>query len=361
MTNRVDPVALAINDLITSNNYILIAKNDILKQRVSDFNTRILNTNETEINICNYVSEFRNSVCPDVDISHMQYFLQLHQDPTFINADLLGPQKFGVLSIQPNRKNIESRHIKSLMDQYDFKENEDYFTREDVLSGKIKRTVYVISPYVLKVCLVGSKLLGKHFRKYYFFLELAIHAYSNYQSMYVLENRKSVIERLEASNIRLEEGNKRIESKLDIAIDNLDTLTDLHNEVNITENIVTPPSDAQLHTQFGIMRTNAPEAVLYDNGYHPCRVYTVYRTQKTRLDREEKKLCVRKATHTCIIKIDVHSSMYAWQNIKKDATVNPLIRLVGTNTFVLKAGMVVQSPTLLLCSLTSLKKITSML
>lgn len=268
----------------------------------------------------------------------MQYFLQLHQDPTFINADLLGPEKFGILSLEGNKRSITTKQFQTILDQYDFRENEDYFTRGDVPTRKTKRTVYVISPYVLMTVLTGAKLLGKHYRKYYFFLELAIHAYGSYQSMYTLENRKSVIERLEASNIRLEEGNRRIESKLDIAIDNLDTLTDLHNDVNIKENIVTPSYNAELHTRFAVLRENSPTAVLYDNGYHPCRVYTVYRTQKTRLDKEEKKLCVRKATHTCIIKIDVHSSMYAWQNIKKDETINPLIRLVGTNTFVLKEG-----------------------
>lgn len=218
------------------------------------------------------------------------------------------------------------------------------------LYSKKPKTVYVISPYVLKTCLTGSKLLGRHYRKYYFFLELSIHAYSEYQSTYALEDKKDTIRRLEESNLQLKESNKRIEessarieasnirleAKLDTAVDTLDILTDLHNEINITENIVTPPEDTELYTQFAVFKTNSPESVLYDCRYHAHHIYTVYRTQKTRLDKEEKKLCVRKATHKCIIKIDVHSSMYVWNNIKRNESIASLIRLITSNTFIMK-------------------------
>lgn len=109
----------------------------------------------------------------------------------------------------------------------------------------------------------------------------------------------------------------------------------MHNEVNVSENIVTPTGDIELHTRFAIFKSNSPESVLYDKKYHQCNVYTAYRTQKIRLDKEEKRLCVRKATHKCIIKVDVHSSMYAWHNIKKHESVSSLIRMVSANTFIL--------------------------
>lgn len=216
---------------------------------------------------------FRNNIFPDVDVSHLQYFLELHQNPTFVNADLLGPEKFGILSLEKNKRCITSKQFQLLTDQYNFINNEDYFTRGDVPPGnvsKTKRTIYIISPYVLKTCLTGSKYLGKEYRKYYFFLELTIYAYSDYQKLYVLEDRKSTIKKLEESNKRLEESNARIENKLDTAIDNLDILTELHNDINITENIVTPPHDTELHTQFAVFKANVPEAVFYDRKFHPC-------------------------------------------------------------------------------------------
>lgn len=335
---KVDPVEVAINELIKDNNHILIVKNNILKQQIIDFNQNILNIHEKEIDICDYITLFKEQLITDVDLTYMSYFLKLHQEPTFINADELGPQRFKVLSLESNKRSLTTKQLQSIMDQYDFKENEDYFKRGDVppLGAKTPRTVYVISPYVLKTCLTGSKAMGRIYRQYYFFLELSIHAYSKYQFMYTLEDRKDTIKRLEESNHRLEESNHRIEAKLDIAVDSLDILTDLHNEINITENIITPPGDTELHTQFAVFKSNSPETVLYDRKYHSHKIYTVYRTQKSRLDKEEKKLCVRKSTHKCIIKIDVHSSMYIWNNIKKNDIIDPLIRLIGSNTFVLR-------------------------
>lgn len=46
MTNS---VTLAINDLITSNNYILINKNNLLKQQIEQFNISIINIQESEL------------------------------------------------------------------------------------------------------------------------------------------------------------------------------------------------------------------------------------------------------------------------------------------------------------------------
>jgi len=213
---KIDHVEVAINELIAENNPILIAKNDILKEQILEFNTSILNVNEKEVNIIDYISKFKNKLYPNMDNSHVGYFLKLQREPTFVSVDDLGPQKFKILALEGTKRNITTKQIQLLLDQYEFKENEDYFKRPDVkaIGVKAPRTIYVLTPCCLKTCLIGSKLLGQQYRECYFFIEVAINAYTEYQGMYALENTKSIIKRLEESNLRLQESNARIEAKL---------------------------------------------------------------------------------------------------------------------------------------------------
>lgn len=147
---KLDPVEVAVNELIANNNHILIAKNDILKQQILEFNQSILNIHENEISIFDYITPFRNRLFPHVNMTNMRYFLELDLNPVFINADDLGPQRFKILALERNKKSITTKQFESLMIQYDFKENEDYFKRGDVppLYSKKPRTVYIISPDV---------------------------------------------------------------------------------------------------------------------------------------------------------------------------------------------------------------------
>jgi hypothetical protein len=131
-------------------------------------------------------------------------------------------------------------HILRILNQYDFKENTDYFLQPDVRSKdnpKTARTLCVITPYAFKTCLIGSKNENK-FRKYYLFLEKCIHFYNKKQVKrlqdIILEKDDS-INKLSKEISEIKEINIQQTAKIDELLNySKDTQDDLHTILDFT-------------------------------------------------------------------------------------------------------------------------------
>ena len=182
----VDPMEIAISELLTLANSKIRNEHDILQQKILDFNQSVLKDRKELITMYQYAPLFRKHVFPDIDLIHMSYFLNLCLEPTFINADVLGPRRFGLLSIKAPDRYLNPTHIENLLEQYDFVKNNDYYIKQDVSFGKTKRDIVMISPRVLEICLTCATTIGYIYRNYYFFLETVKRSYSQYKKEYTI-------------------------------------------------------------------------------------------------------------------------------------------------------------------------------
>lgn len=158
----------------------VIAKHTDMVNKIKQYNQLLVDNNK-EITLREYIFELRKLINPTLNISYLYMFASIYDRPTLINADLLGPAEYNILELLPLKQIITAEQIQSLMDKYSFKKDIDYFIKEDVLDHKVRRSIYAITPYVLRICLTDSTHCGRNYKEYYSFLELCIHEYTNYQ------------------------------------------------------------------------------------------------------------------------------------------------------------------------------------
>lgn len=99
----------------TMNNQILDKSHDIKSEN-------------TNIPIKEYIVNIRNKYYPDLDISFMDFFMEMYNSDDLISTELLST--YGVLSIRSNRKTLHCNDIGKLFKLCHLKEDEDFQCRQ---------------------------------------------------------------------------------------------------------------------------------------------------------------------------------------------------------------------------------------
>ena len=151
---------------------------------INEFNVDLSN-NQVRIKLNEYFKEIHTKFYPDLDISFMDYFLDLTKNEGEFIVDHQKLKEYGVLTTDNT-----SANIKKVLDRLFLVENEDYwvFQVEQPLKGKkggatSGKNEYKLTPYAFKLCLIRSKN-SKKYAKYYLLLEQVFKNYQDYQIMY---------------------------------------------------------------------------------------------------------------------------------------------------------------------------------
>jgi len=151
---------------------------------ITEFNT-YLSDKLRNVKLNEYFTLIHSKFYKNVDISFMDYFLELCEHENEFIVDHIKLQEYGIINT------IKSSTIKQTLENTALLiENEDYRVHNVMQPLKGKRggatsgfKEYKLTPYAFKLCLIRSKN-SKEYAKYYLLLEQVFKNYQEYQIMY---------------------------------------------------------------------------------------------------------------------------------------------------------------------------------
>lgn len=135
----------------------------------------------TNMAIKDYIKLVRDKYYPELDISFIDFFMDMYEKNKSISAELLAT--YGVLSIKPNRKSLGNSTIERLLKRCHLLESVDYSLRlqlgaqSNTIRGVKYKDVYYLTPKAFKVCFISSEN-ETNYRDYCLFLEECVHYYN---------------------------------------------------------------------------------------------------------------------------------------------------------------------------------------
>ena len=164
------------------------------KELIYEINKNFI-LNNREINIIEY-AEFLNNRFYNIDISFMEYFLELiEKDECCIHYKKL--EEFQILIFKDSNK------FKRILDKNEFIENVDFLPanvgEQDSQHGGNNKIEYYLHPKCFKMLLMRS-LKTKKYANYYLFLEEIIKYYNEYQLSLIKNKLMDVNEKLNSTN-----------------------------------------------------------------------------------------------------------------------------------------------------------------
>lgn len=150
---------------------------------ITEFNI-YLSDNLKNIKLNEYFNLIQSEFYSNLDISFMDYFLELTNHENEFIVDHIKLQEYGVINT------IKSSTIKQTLEKTVLLiENEDYLVHNVMQQDSKKKhggnnaKEYKLTPYAFKLCLIRSKN-SKEYAKYYLLLEQVFKNYQEYQIMY---------------------------------------------------------------------------------------------------------------------------------------------------------------------------------
>ena len=149
---------------------------------IDEFNT-YLSDKLRNVKLNEYFTLIQSEFYPELDISFMDYFLELCDNENEFIVDHIKLQEYKVIN------NIKSSNIKDCLVKSDLIENKDYLLLDVQQQDSKKKhggnnaKEYKLTPYAFKLCLITAKN-SKEYAKYYLLLEQVFKNYQNYQIMY---------------------------------------------------------------------------------------------------------------------------------------------------------------------------------
>ncbi len=152
---------------------------------ITEFNN-YLSDKLKNVKLNEYFSLIHSQFYSNIDISFMDYFLELTNNENKFIVDHIKLQEYGVLT------NIKSCNINDCLKKCYLNENEDYLVlniqqvrtkKTGENTGNVIKKEYKLTPYAFKLCLIRSKN-SKEYAKYYLLLEQVFKNYQEYQIMY---------------------------------------------------------------------------------------------------------------------------------------------------------------------------------
>ena len=162
-------------------------------EKIQEYNTNLVN-NMIEIKILDYVKKI-NTLDNNINIDFIDEFIGLVGNNTFCIPHIM-LQTYGVLT-----KINNTNDVKTLLEQNNFKVNEDYTVRNvphRISSRTIYKNEYLLKPRTFKLCLMRAKNI-KCYAYYYLLLEECISYYNEYKNTwnkkYITQLKERVTER----------------------------------------------------------------------------------------------------------------------------------------------------------------------
>jgi hypothetical protein len=195
---------------------------------ITDFNTYLSNKLRN-IKLNEYFSLIQSQFYSNVDISFMDYFLELCNNENKFIVEHIKLQEYKVIN------NLKSSNIKDCLVKSDLIENEDYRVldvQQPVKQGGFStKKEYKLTPYAFKLCLIRSKN-SKEYAKYYLLLEQVFKNYQEYQIMYqkvLLSGKNDKIDELIQENKKQTE---KIDELLNHAKETKETMDDMNDTID---------------------------------------------------------------------------------------------------------------------------------
>jgi len=182
---------------------------------ITDFNTYLSNKLK-KIKLNEYFSLIQSQFYSNVNISFMDYFLELCNNENEFIVEHIKLQEYGVINNINTSKDIKTR-LNSLM----LIENEDYQVG-NVSQSRLEnqhggsngnKKEYKLTPYAFKLCLIRSKN-SKEYAKYYLLLEQVFKNYQEYQIMYQKVLLSGKDDRIDEQFKTINEQSKKIDELL---------------------------------------------------------------------------------------------------------------------------------------------------
>jgi gas vesicle protein len=200
-----------------------------------------LSNNLTNLKLNDYFKEIQHRFYNDLDISFMEYFLELcnHENEFIVEHKKL--KEYGVL----NNINTSAKIKRTLDDTLFLIENEDYWVSNvgQPLTGRRGGATsgynqYKLTPYAFKLCLIRSKN-SKKYAKYYLLLEQVFKNYQDYQILYqnniingISSENKSLHEKLDKQSEEIKKQSEEIKELLGYAKESKAQNEELHDKVD---------------------------------------------------------------------------------------------------------------------------------
>jgi hypothetical protein len=223
---------------------------------INDFNT-YLSEKLRNVKLNEYFNLIHSQFYCNIDISFMDYFLELTNNENEFIVNHIKLQEYGVLT------NIDSSaFIKKSLERLFLIENEDYQVCQ-VAQSRLEnqhggsngnKKEYKLTPYAFKLCLIRSKN-SKEYAKYYLLLEQVFKNYQEYQIMYqkvllsgkdekmdemkaqineLLGYAKETKVQLDETKVQLDETkvqNEEMQDTMEEMKDNIDNLNDTMDDI----------------------------------------------------------------------------------------------------------------------------------
>ena len=202
-------------------------------QTITEFNTYLTNNLINEYNLNEYFKLIHTEFYSNIDISFMDYFLELTNNENEFIVKHIKLQEYKVIN------NIKSSTILQALNGNYLIENEDYRVHnvmQPVKQGgySIKKE-YHLTPYAFKLCLIRSKN-SKQYAKYYLLLEQVFKNYQEYQIMYQSKIINGISKENKSLHDKIDKQSNEIKELLNYAKDTkeqnnelLDNIEDLNN------------------------------------------------------------------------------------------------------------------------------------
>jgi len=189
---------------------------------IQEFNI-YLSAKLRNVKLNEYFTLIQSQFYPELDISFMDYFLELCDHENEFIVEHIKLQEYGVLT------NVtKSNNIKKSLERLFLIENEDYLLLQVEQQDSKKKhggnnaKEYKLTPYAFKLCLIRSQN-SKEYAKYYLLLEQVFKNYQEYQIMY----QNNIINGITDENKSL---HKKIDELLNYGKQTTEKLNEIHEQ-----------------------------------------------------------------------------------------------------------------------------------
>ncbi len=200
---------------------------------INDYNNNLIN-NHIDIELINYFKDVHSKFYNKVDISFMDYFLEICNKENEFCIDHIKLQEYGIIN------NIEtSGKILRSLNQFNLEENIDYSWLSNVgqpLKGKNGGATsghkeYKLTPYAFKLCLIRAKN-SKIYANYYLLLEIVFKNYNEYRIQYIQNINKNISKENKLLHEKVDDQSRKIDELLGYAKDTKEKLDETKEELN---------------------------------------------------------------------------------------------------------------------------------
>ena len=194
-------------------------------KKIQEYNKYLVD-NDIKLNIKEYAYKL-NKLIYKQDFGHVEFFMDLvGKNEMFIHHS-----KFKEYDIITTDK---SSDVKRLLDQYNYKEGEDFELRNVAQlrpqGGISNKNEYILHPRVFKRCAIKAKNTDR-FAVYYITIEEIVKYFHDYQLLFLQKQLSMKDDKIDEQTILIKQQSYKIDQLLNRSDKILNKLTDVENEL----------------------------------------------------------------------------------------------------------------------------------